>query len=299
MFALTLALCVALGVPPTRAEVAGIKDVSGLVAPVVTGPGAVTTRTFTSRAVPGKRRYLVWQPRLAADARLPVVVFLHGLGGEGKDWFDPELGDLGPRLDRLMGPPAARDGAPGIAPFIALAPDGDNGYWTDHLNQPKEGYGTLVDEVLADAARHLPIDLQRVALVGVSMGGHGAMSVGLMQPTRYRAIVSMAGALFAEAPTHRPIYKRVWGFPADPAHWDKTSPIAILNRADPATLPPLWLGVGKADLDRFLDLNVAADALLTRRGIPHEFMLVEGGHTWTTWGRMFDAWLGWLDTKLR
>lgn len=297
MFAFVFALCVALGAPPSQVEALAPRNAPALVAPVVTGPGKLTTRTFKSRAVPGKRRYLVWQPPLAQDARLPVVVFLHGLGGEGKDWFDPELGDLGPRLDRLMGP--ARGDAPGIAPFIAIAPDGDNGYWTDHLNQPAEGYGTLVDEVLADAARHLPIDLERAALVGVSMGGHGAMSVGLMHPQRYRAIVSMAGALFAEAPTHRPIYKRVWGFPADPAHWAKTSPIAILTRADPATLPPLWLGVGKADLDRFLDLNVAADALLTRRGIPHEFMLVEGGHTWTTWGKMFEAWLGWLDAKLR
>ena len=52
-------------------------------------------------------------------------------------------------------------------------------------------------------------ELDETYLVGVSMGGHGALSRAFITPDRYVAAVSLSGALFDEPPTHRPIYKKV------------------------------------------------------------------------------------------
>lgn len=260
------------------------------------GDGRLVPFTFDSVALAGERRYLAWLPpgyERDAQTSYPVVLLLHGLGGEGRDWFDAALGDLSRTLPRLIA-----DGR--IAPFVAVAPDGDNGYWTDHLGKPTERYGAFIDEVFADAARRLRVDPRRAAIVGASMGGHGALSRGLMAPERYRAVVSLAGALFPEPPTHRAIYKKVWGSPAAPEHWNATAPMAIAARlTSDQRLPALFLQCGRADTERFLDWNLAASRLLTARGIPHELVLTDGGHGWTTWRAVSERWLTWLAPLLR
>lgn len=284
----------------THLALAILLSVAATPTPTPAGPpdgdGRVVPFTFESAALPGKRRYLAWLPpgyQREATASYPVVVLLHGLGGQGADWFDPALGDLSRTLPRLVA-----DGR--VAPFIALAPDGGNGYWTDHFGQPTARYGAFIDEVLADGAGRLRIAQGRAAIVGVSMGGHGALSRGLMAPERYRAVVSLAGALFPEPPTHRPIYKKVWGSPADPAHWSATAPMAIAARlTGDQRLPALFLHCGRADTDRFIDWTLEASRLLTARGIPHERVLTDGGHGWTTWRTVSERWLTWLDPLLR
>jgi S-formylglutathione hydrolase FrmB len=258
------------------------------------GTGSLVPVSFSSAALAGRESYLAWlPPDYSPERRYPIVVLLHGLGGEGADWFDPALGDLPRALGTLLSERR-------VPPFIALAPNGKNGYWTDHLAAPEARYGTFIDEVVADAERRFPIALERAVIVGVSMGGHGALSRALMDPTRYRAVVSLAGALFPEPPTHRQIYKQVWGDPADRAHWEATAPMALARRltADSA-LPALFIHCGRADTDRFIDWNLAADQLLTQRGIPHELVLTEGGHGWTTWRSVSPRWLQWIAAYLR
>lgn len=259
-------------------------------------PARIVPVTFTSQALAGERRYLAWLPpgyRAGAAIDYPVVVLLHGLGGEGGDWFDPQLGDLQPALVRLMSDKR-------IAPFVALAPDGGNGYWTDHLGAPREGFGRFIDEVLANAEGRFDIASERAAIVGVSMGGHGAMSRALMAPERYRAVVSLSGALFDAPPSHRQIYKKVWGFPADRGHWEATAPMAIaLRLKGDARLPGIFIACGRVDADRFLDWNTAAARVLSDRGISHELVLTDGAHTWTHWRSLSERWLTWLTPYLR
>ena len=258
-------------------------------------PDRLAPVDFASEALAGKRQYVAWlPPGYDPDRaeRYPLVLLLHGLGGGGRDWFDPGLGDLQTDLRRLV-----TSGA--IPPFIAVAPDGGNGYWTDHLGAPRERYGAFIDEVLADAGHRFRAAPDRLAIVGASMGGHGALSRALMAPGRFRAVVSIAGALFPEPPTHRPIYKKVWGSPADRAHWLATSPMALLERTPRADVPPIFLACGADERERFLDWNVAADRRLTELGIAHAFVLTPGPHGWTTWRALNQRWLEWLAPHLR
>jgi S-formylglutathione hydrolase FrmB len=268
-------------------------------APIHAAPPRPTLvrETFRSKALGEQRAYTAWIPadgaalEHAKDRTYPLVVLLHGLGGEGADWFDPQLGDIGETLAALIA-------AERLPPIIAIAPDGGNGYWTDHFKRKRAGYGTLIDEAIADAEARFPLDGRRV-IVGVSMGGHGAMSAALRAPGRYLAVVSVAGALFSEPPTHRKVYKQVWGDPADPEHWRATSPVALASSMAPANAPAIFLSCGRGDVDRFLDLTLRFAKLLENRGIPHTLVLTDGAHDWTTWRSVQAQWLGWLGGLLR
>ncbi len=257
--------------------------------------------TFASDALASDASYRAYLPPGygAPDSapspapRYPLVVLLHGLGGQGADWFDPTRGDLVPTLDHGIASGA-------LAPLVAIAPDGRNGYWTDHRDGlAGHAYGRYLDEVVADAERRFRLRPAARALVGVSMGGHGAMLRALREPERWRAVVSIAGALFAAPPTHRPIYKEVWGDPPDPAYWAAESPMGLLA-AWPAqrALPPIFLSCGAEDTERFLDLTLGAETRLVALGARPPVVITPGAHTWTAWRAATPRWLPWLEAQL-
>lgn len=258
------------------------------------------TKTFASPALDGARRtYLVHLPPgydPAAKRLYPVVYLLHGLGGEPRDWF--RYADVGAHLDALV---AARE----VAPMILVAPDGDNGYWTDHLpspDRPGPRWGTYVAaDLVAEVEREYRADPARRAIVGASMGGHGAMSIGLMHPDRFDAVVSLAGALFDATPTHRGVYRKVWGEPGrlNDAHWQATSPIALMRRLDPKGAPALYLQCGDDDKAGFLEHAIQAHQILLERGVPHELRVADGGHVWATWASATDDWMRFVDRSLK
>ncbi len=272
-----------------------------MVAPTVSmarpGGGAVVSFTFDSRALlreGGFHAYLPPGYDGAAPRAYPMIVALHGLGGNGRDWFAPDRGDLERELD-------ARIARGELAPVVVVAPDGENGYWTDHATAERGArWGAFVAEVEHEAMTRLRIDPERVAVIGASMGGHGALSAALMRPERYRAAVAMAPALFPEPPTHRPIYLRVWGAPADLGHWARTAPRALLRRPEVArAAPPIWLQCGSGDVNRFLDWSRDGFEAFADAGLDVSLHLNPGGHGWTTWRAATPAWLPWLDQHLR
>jgi len=271
------------------------------VAPSGDTGAEVRQERFESKALGERRDYLVvLPPGYDAERKkpYPVVYLLHGLGGTPADWLT--YAHMDRELARLVASRA-------IAPMVLVAPDGDNAYWTDHLGTPgKPGprWGTYVAaDVLAEVEGRFNVRRDRAgrAIAGASMGGHGAMSAALMHPDRFGAVVSLAGALFDAPPTHRGIYKRVWGFPADPAHWAATSPIALIEALPKKArgVPAIYLQCGDDDPAGFLEDAIHAHQLLLERSIAHDLRVNDGGHTWKAWTFATEDWLRWVDAKLK
>lgn len=267
-------------------------------APDAAAEARVETVRFKSAAVGLERAYLVVLPPGYDPQRsraYPVVYLLHGLGGAPKDWLEYA------RLDEVL-TRAVREDA--TRPMVLVAPDGGNHYWTDHVGRPDAPgprWGAFVaDDVLADVEGryHVRSDRGGRAIVGVSMGGHGALSIALQHPDRFGAAVSLAGALFPEPPTHRRIYKTVWGDPADAEHWARTSPIALMRTLSKATAPALFIQCGDDDAAGFLEYALLAHELLRERGVAHELRVNDGGHVWRAWTAATDEWLRFVDRSL-
>lgn len=97
------------------------------------------------------------------NGRLPVLIALHGRGGDHRSAFtDLHLDGY---LSQVVGA--------GVAPFaIASVDGGDHSYW--HPRRDGDRAGMVIDEFIPLLHAH-GLDIGRVGLLGWSMGGYGAL----------------------------------------------------------------------------------------------------------------------------
>lgn len=124
-----------------------------------------------------------YRPRNAAAGALPLIVLLHGAGGDAYRF----LGEFKAIADRR-----------GVI-LLALKSAGPT--WQ---LQPRRGGGASfgrdaanLDAALAELFAKAPVDRERVVLLGFSDGASYALSLGLANPQLFRAIVALSvGGVF-------------------------------------------------------------------------------------------------------
>jgi S-formylglutathione hydrolase len=124
----------------------------------------------------------------------------------------------------------------------------------------------VTEELPGVIAEHFPVDRKRQSILGHSMGGHGALTVALRHPDRYRAASAFSPIV---APSQVP-----WGIKAltgylgdDPEAWRKYDTVALIG--DGARFADLLVDVG--DADQFLNEQLRPELLeraCSQAGIP-------------------------------
>ena len=196
--------------------------------------------------------YSIFLPPQAADgAKLPVVWYLSGLTCSHANVTEKgeyraacaELGlvfvapDTSPRGE---GVPDDPDGAYDFGLGAGFYVDATQEPWSAHYRM-----WSYVTEELPDlVAEHFPVDPGRQGITGHSMGGHGALTIGLRHPERFRSVSAFAPIV---APSQVP-----WGQKAlagylgnDPAGWRKHDAVALIE--DGARVAQLLIDVGTGD----------------------------------------------------
>ncbi|RME93960.1 MAG: esterase family protein, partial [Bacteroidetes bacterium] len=120
------------------------------------------------------------------------------------------------------------------------------------------------------------------AIVGLSMGGHGALHIGLQRPEIFGAIGSMSGVM--DLSRHADAYdlRLHLGDPlTDSLRWHEASAIyAIQSAGSPASL---FIDCGTDDA--LIAENRAMHDTLLALGIPHIYCERPGTHDWAYWSR--------------
>jgi S-formylglutathione hydrolase len=145
--------------------------------------------------------------------------------------------------------------APDTSPRGEEVPGGEGydfglgaGFYVDATEEPwSKNYRMwtyVTEELPALVVGEFPVDGYRQAITGHSMGGHGALTVALRNPDRFRSVSAFAPIV---APSQVP-----WGQKAltgylgdDRAAWRKHDAVALIE--DGARLPELLVDVGDAD----------------------------------------------------
>ncbi|MGP4054989.1 alpha/beta hydrolase [Mycobacterium sp. 4D054] len=110
----------------------------------------------------------------------------------------------------------------GLPPFAIAAVDGGNGYW--HRRASGDDSGAMVLDEFLPLLAEQGLDISRVAFLGWSMGGYGAMLLGSrLGPARTAAICAVSPALWTSPGAAAPgafdgaadyEANTVWGLPA-------------------------------------------------------------------------------------
>ena len=236
----------------------------------------VSTRdvTFRSAALNRDMQYRATFPtKMAAGEKLQVVGLLHGGGGGFRDWSN--YSDVARFAER--------------DPLLVM-PEGDSSYFVNSAETPEDKYEDyIIADVIADVERRFSVVTGRRnrAIAGVSMGGFGAVNLGLRHPELFAFAGGISPAL--DVPGRPFSVKRIgpWRrFRAIFGEWNgqaqrDNDPFVLARSADPTKTPYLFLSCGEQE--GLLAVNKAFAALLEKRHIPYEFHTAPGDHNWNQW----------------
>jgi len=236
-------------------------------------PSHVASGSFVSRHRLGAD--VGWSVIYPGDRpeRLPVMVSLHGLGGD----HTTAVAQLG--MDRFL--PAAV--AAGVPRFAVATVDGGTTYWHPHPSGEDAG-AMVLDELLPLLAAQ-GLHVQRLAFQGWSMGGYGALRLtGILGAPRVRAVAALSPALWTN-----PDDASSSGF-ADAAEYERYSVVG--HQADLSGVP---VRVDCGTDDPFYAADRAYVAGFDR---PVTSTFQPGAHDAAYWTRMLPAQLAFVGAAL-
>lgn len=239
--------------------------------------------SFRSKAVRGRVRLVVVLPAGygTSGLRYPVVYFLHGLPASSNAYRN--VGFLRLALGSLR------------RQAILVAPQGSRDHDTDpeYLDWgPGRNWEQAVSRELPAYVDHhfrtIP-DRRARALVGLSAGGYGAVSLAFHHLESFGVVESWSGYFHPTNPSGTK------ALDLGSARLNRRANLhnAVAGLRHAFRVHPTFFGfyVGREDA-RFRAENLALHRELVSAGIPHIFQLYPGAHEQRVWSAHAHAWLG-------
>lgn len=264
-------------------------------APAVLAHGTFTTKTFASAALKNDVPYGIYLPNSYseegnADKRYPLVVWLHGMF-EDHERFHERGGSA--VLDEMVGKGS-------VPELILVAPYAGNSFYINGVET-----GACEDAVAVDLLAHMDKEYRvasergQRAIMGVSMGGYGALKIALKHPECYGAVAAHSPAVLPLDPKElgdrfpwlerwgggQKALGKIFGDPIDLDRWRAENVLALAEEMDVESLAGLkiYFDCGAADRYGFAEPNAELHAVLERRKVPHVYREIEGGnHGWAS-----------------
>ena len=271
---------------------------------------------FQSPALGREVTYGIYLPKSYGDAankerRYPFVLWLHGMF-ENHSRFHRRGGA------QILEAQVANGKLP---EFALVAVNGDLSFYING----KES-GRYEDMVVQDLLAHLRKeyrlrdDRDGCAIMGVSMGGMGALNIAFHHPEKFGTVATHSAALFPpDVENLPPQFRRrlesnfgrqlqlskIFGNPPDPELWRKNNPLHHAATLPVETLKTLriYFDCARDDEYGFGEPNQELHEILEKRKVPHGFLLPDGSaHGWDYNPRVMPDSLkfvtqGWSDAK--
>lgn len=219
----------------------------------------VASVRFHSNALGRGASYQVLLPEVG-EGPFPVLVQLHGLTDDGMAWI--ERSNLVRHVERL--------------PLVVVLPDGGTSNylnWQHAERVNRNNYEDLImEDIPASVRRHFHVTDGPWAIGGLSMGGYGAMRLGLKYPDRFASIWSHSSAF--EIDTY---------FPNAMLADIEDADLDVHARAIAKREQRPVIGFDCGTEDELIEESRAFSRLLHDLGIDHHYAEHPGAHTWDYW----------------
>jgi len=227
-----------------------------------------------------------------------TLYLLHGGSGSFSDWHkkvtEPGL------VNRMAEEYNLIIVTPGVGP---------SSYYFDSPTMDSVQYETYITAELIphiDSAYRTIAKKEARAITGLSMGGHGAITLSAKHPELFIAAGSMSGVMNIDT--------RLWKVPAEFSQLRQTQQKAMLGEDLNYDAPySTYTAVGLVDKmkengialiidcgvdDFLLETNRQMHRLLLENGTPHDYTERPGAHTWEYWTNALPGHLLFIDQKL-
>jgi len=207
---------------------------------------------------------------LAEGKKFPVLYLLHGAGADYRTWvtYYPEIKDYADMYN-----------------FIIVCPDGGKTSW--YFDSPIDRsyqYETYISKELVeklDKSYNTSAKREDRAVMGLSMGGHGAFYLAVKHPDIWSAALSSSGGLdIRPFPNKWDIAKRLGSMKDYPERWGKNTVINMIHLIK-ADSTKLFFDCGTDDF--FYPANKKFHEKLLYMNIQHTYIEMPGGHSRAYW----------------
>jgi len=223
--------------------------------------------SFVSAARGGiNTNWAIARPPGQTKALRPVIV----LHGKGSDAATVMAGGVEQGLAQAV--------SAGLPPFAVVAADGGGSYW--HKRASGEDSGAMVLNELIPMLDTQGLDTSRVAFLGWSMGGYGALLLGArLGPARTAAITAVSPALWMSSGA------------AAPGAFDGADDFAANSVFGLPALASIPIRVDCGNSDPFYS---ATQAFIAQLPNPPSGGFSPGGHDGAFWSAQLPAELTWM-----
>lgn len=265
-------------------------------------PDGVQTVEFYSPAVDRTMKYNVVLPYgyEDSDVRYPVLYLMHGLTQNYTVWSQ-------------MGVPFYAD----MYNLIVVMPDGGNSWYVNWAESDDGQKNDWEDHIVEDVVGHVDATFRTLArregraITGLSMGGYGAITLGLRHPDMFASIGSTSGALeYGRGAAERlrsgegpwPPRERsdepnpAIGIPGFSSQAERTprgfdfvtaeqadayDPFVLIERVPAEQVPHIYLDCGTED--DLIDGARELAGILMQKNLPFDYMQMAGRHNGAYW----------------
>ena len=246
------------------------------------GLAVLAAAALVSAALGGRSEpvYVFLPPGYAENPkeRYPALYLLHGTPGRPLNFI--QVGDLGVLEDTLVAEHR-------IHPMVLVMPEGAFGLfgdteWANSVRPGNDWESWVTEDVVTavDGRFRVATSADARGIAGLSEGGYGALNIGIHHLDEFHLIESWSGYMGADN------IKAIFG--GEPSLLRYNSPAITVKAVAPVMRKDgdfIWFYCGSRD-GSILGQNYRFASELAMLGVPHEFSVPGGSHSWKLWRSM-------------